>query len=274
MFGHEKGAFTGADRRRIGKFEQCNSGTIFLDEVGDMPLALQAKLLRVLQEQSFERVGGNETVRTDVRLIAATHRDLKGWLEQGRFRADLYYRLSAFKIELPPLRERGDDLPMLVRHYLSALGRELGREVVEVTPAAMDRLREYSWPGNIRELQNVLRQALLRVRGRVLLPEFLPELPHGPERTGPHGNEDPCDRVSDLESFVQRALTAGTTTLLEETQRWMEGILLPLVLEHTQGNRRQAARILGIARQTLRSKLRELGVTIHSSVDLGDSDDS
>ena len=134
LFGHEKGAFTGADRRRIGKFEQCNDGTIFLDEVGDMPLALQAKLLRVLQERTFERVGGNETVRTDVRVIAATHRDLKSWLEDGRFRPDLYYRLSAFNIDLPPLRERGDDLPMLVRHTLRVFGRDLGREVIEVSP--------------------------------------------------------------------------------------------------------------------------------------------
>src|SRR5207244_1554455 len=126
LFGHEKGAFTGADRRRIGKLEQCNGGTIFLDEVGDMPPALQAKVLRALQEQAFERVGGNETVRTDVRLIAATHRDLKAWSEEGRFRPDLYYRLSVFTIDLPPLRERGDDLPMLVHHYLRRYGRDLG----------------------------------------------------------------------------------------------------------------------------------------------------
>jgi DNA-binding NtrC family response regulator len=274
LFGHEKGAFTGADRRRIGKFEQCNHGTIFLDEVGDMPLALQAKLLRVLQEQSFERVGGNETVRTDVRLIAATHRDLKAWLEDGRFRPDLYYRLSAFSVDLPPLRERSDDLPMLVRHYLSRLGRELGREVVEVAPAAMDRLREYSWPGNIRELQNVLRQALLRLRGRVLLSEFLPELPHAPDRVGSRGSLAPCDPDLELKAFVRHRLAGGTTSLLQETQQWMEEIVLPLVLEHTQGNRRQAARILGVARQTLRSKLRELGVTIQSSVDFGDPDES
>ena len=190
LFGHEKGAFTGADRRRIGKFEQCNGGTIFLDEVGDMPLALQAKLLRVLQEQAFERVGGNETVRTDVRLIAATHRDLKAWSEEGRFRPDLYYRLSAFTIDLPPLRERGDDLPMLVRHYLRRFGRELGREVVEVAPAAMDRLRDYSWPGNIRELQNVLRQALLRARGASAAPRVPARTParSGSDRAGGGGD--------------------------------------------------------------------------------------
>ena len=176
LFGHEKGSFTGADRRRIGKFEQCNGGTLFLDEVGDMPPGLQAKVLRLLQEQAFERVGGNETVRTDVRLIAATHRDLKAWSEEGKFRPDLYYRLGVFTIHLPPLRERGDDLPMLVQHYLRRFSRELGREAREVTPEAMERLRAYPWPGNIRELQSVLKQALLRSTGPVLVPAFLPDL--------------------------------------------------------------------------------------------------
>ena len=211
-----------------------------------------------------------------MRLIAATHRDLKAWLDEGRFRPDLYYRLSAFTVDLPPLRERGDDLPMLVRHYLSRLGRELGRGGRRGRPPRRWTvyLREYSWPGNIRELQNVLRQALLRLRGRVLLPEFLPELNQGPARIGAGGASPPLGRGRDLESFIRSRLAAETTTLLEDTQHWMEGVLLPLVLEHTQGNRRQAARILGIARQTLRSKLRELGVTIHSSVDLGDNDES
>src|SRR5207245_8161363 len=162
LFGHEKGAFTGADRRRIGKFEQCHGGTLFLDEIGDMPPATQAKVLRILQEQSFERVGGNETVRTDVRLIAATHRDLTAWSEEGKFRPDLYYRLSVFTIPLPPLRERGDDLPMLVQFYLRRFTRELGREVRKLAPEAMARLRDYSWPGNIGELQTVLKPARLR----------------------------------------------------------------------------------------------------------------
>src|SRR5882672_6200701 len=179
LFGHEKGAFTGADRRRIGKFEQCNGGTLFLDEIGDMPLALQAKILRLLQEQAFERVGGNETVRTDVRLICATHRDLKTWSADGRFRDDMYYRLGVFTIHLPPLRERGDDLPVLVGHFLRRFSRELGREVGEVAPEALERLRAYSWPGNIRELQSVLEQALLRASGPLLVPAFLPELPGG-----------------------------------------------------------------------------------------------
>src|SRR5438270_6938984 len=176
LFGHEKGAFSGADRRRIGKFEQVSGGTLFLDEVGDMPLALQAKILRLVQEQAFERVGGNETVRTDVRLIAATHRDLKAWSGEGKFRPDLYYRLSVFAIHLPPLRDRGDDLPLLVKHYLRRYSRELGREIREVAPEALERLRNGSWPGNIRELQSVLKQALLQASGTILLPAFLPEL--------------------------------------------------------------------------------------------------
>src|SRR3954467_4667849 len=175
LFGHEKGAFTGADRKRIGKFEQVSGGTLFLDEVGDMPLALQSKMLRILQDQTFERVGGNETVRTDVRLIAATHRDLKAWSAEGKFRPDLYYRLGVFTVHLPPLRERDEDLPLLVRHSLRRFSRELGREVREVAPEALDRLRHYPWPGNIRELQSVLKQALLQASGTVLLPAFLPD---------------------------------------------------------------------------------------------------
>src|SRR5438132_4590229 len=144
LFGHEKGAFTGAERRRIGKFEQCNGGTLLLDEVGDMPLALQAKMLRLLQDQAFERVGGNETIRTDVRLIAATHRDLTAWSAEGKFRPDLYYRLGVFTIHLPPLRDRGDDLPLLVQHYLRRISRELEREVCAVDPKALERLRNHS----------------------------------------------------------------------------------------------------------------------------------
>src|SRR6202051_1512381 len=199
LFGHEKGAFTGADRRRIGKFEQCPGGTLFLDEIGDMPLALQAKILRLLQEQSFERIGGNETVQTDVRMIAATHRDLKVWSEEGKFRPDLYYRLNVFTIHLPPLRERGDDLPVLVQHYLRRFSRELGREVQAVAPEALERLRGYSWPGNIRELQSVLKQALLQARGTTLLPAYLPALagePGGSVPASPSAGEDP-----NLEAF-------------------------------------------------------------------------
>jgi nitrogen regulation protein NR(I) len=256
LFGHEKGAFTGADRRRIGKFEQCHGGTLFLDEVGDMPLALQAKMLRVLQEQAFERVGGNETIRTDVRLIAATHRDLEAWSAEGKFRTDLYYRLGVFTIHLPPLRERGDDLPMLVHHYVRRSSRELGREVREVTAEAMERLRGYPWPGNIRELQSVMKQALLRSTGTVLIPAFLPESIGAPRAAA--AAAPPSDDWASLESFIRQRLRAGSNELYQETLRRVEQLLLPLVLQSTSGNKLQAARILGMTRLTLRMKLRGL----------------
>jgi two-component system nitrogen regulation response regulator GlnG len=264
LFGHEKGAFTGAERRRIGKFEQTSGGTLFLDEVGDMPPALQAKLLRLLQDQSFERVGGNETIHTDVRLIAATHRDLKAWSEEGKFRPDLYYRLGVFTIHLPPLRERGEDLPLLVRHYLRRFSRELGREVAEATPEALQRLRGYSWPGNIRELQSVLKQALLRASGAVLLPAFLPELPAGPAAA--QSAATPATGL-DLEGFIRQRLGPDSQDLYAETHREVDRLLLPLVLEYTQGNQHQAARLLGVARQTLRQKLRDLGLHVAHSVE-------
>jgi two-component system nitrogen regulation response regulator GlnG len=270
LFGHEKGAFTGAERRRIGKFEQCHGGTLFLDEIGDMTLATQAKVLRLLQEQAFERVGGNETVRTDVRLITATNRDLEAWSKQGKYRPDLYYRLSVFNIYLPPLRQRGDDLPMLVHHYVRRSNRELGREVREVTAEAMERLRGYPWPGNIRELQSVLKQALLRSTGPVLIPAFLPESIGAP-RTAATATP-PADESESLESFIQQRLRAGSNGLYQETLRRVEQFLLPLVLQSTGGNKLQAARILGMTRLTLRMKLRELGWSDAKSAE-GDEDD-
>jgi two-component system nitrogen regulation response regulator GlnG len=254
LFGHERGAFTGADRKRIGKFEQTSGGTIFLDEVGDMPLALQAKVLRLLQEQVFERVGGNETVRTDVRLIAATHRDLKAWSAEGKFRPDLYYRLNVFAIHLPPLRERGEDLPLLVRHYLRRFSRELGREVREVAPEALERLRGYSWPGNVRELQSVLKQALLQARGTTLLPGHLPAL------GGPPGGAAAVGEGPGLEAFVRLCLASGCGEQYAEAHRRLDRLLLARALEATGGNQQEAARRLGVARETLRRRLRELGV--------------
>src|SRR5262249_8182287 len=149
LFGHERGAFTGAEGRRIGKFEQCSGGTLFLDEIGDMPLLLQPKILRFLQEQTFERVGGNKTVRTDVRVIAPTHRNLKTMVGAEKFRGDLYYRVGVFNVHVPPLRDRDDeDLPLLVRHFVQRFSRELGREVTEVAPETLARLRQWHWPGN------------------------------------------------------------------------------------------------------------------------------
>ncbi|AWM41641.1 Nitrogen regulation protein NR(I) [Gemmata obscuriglobus] len=255
LFGHEKGAFTGADRRRIGRFEQCNGGTLFLDEIGDMPLALQSKLLRVLQEQTFERVGGGETVTTDVRIISATHRDLKTRAADGTFRADLYYRLGVFTVHLPPLRERGDDLALLARYYVRRFGRELGRDVRDVSAEALDRLRAYSWPGNLRELQSVLKQALLRAVGSVLLPTMLPELSTEPPTALP-----PAAPTAGLAEFIGRRLGEGSESLHEEAHRELDKILLPLVMEYTRGNQFQAAKVLGVARQTLRRRLRELQI--------------
>jgi two-component system nitrogen regulation response regulator GlnG len=269
LFGHERGAFTGAERRRIGKFEQCNGGTLFLDEVGDMPPALQAKILRVVQEQAFERVGGNETVRTDVRVIAATHRDLKAWSDEGRFRPDLYYRLGVCAIDLPPLRERGEDLPMLVRFYLRRSSRELGREVREVAPKALERLRRYAWPGNVRELQSVLKQAILRSHGPVLLSDFLPELSDTPRAPAP---ASPPGGGFDPDAFLRQWLGPDARDLYAEVHRELDRLVLPRVLAYTGGNQARAALLLGIARRTLHTKLRELGLHVTHSVEASAGD--
>ncbi len=279
LFGHEKGAFTGADRRRIGKFEQCSGGTLFLDEVADMSPLTQSKMLRFLQEQQFERLGGNETIRTDVRILAATNQELGPLVAQGRFRQDLYYRLSIFTFRLPPLRERGDDLVLLLQHYLRRFNRELGKEVQRVAPETLDLLRQYSWPGNIRQLQSVLKQALLQAAGPILSPDFLPaSLYKGkdetdrlvrPVATSVNPAEE-HDGFPSLGSFIEERLQAGTESLYQETVRRMESLLLTRVLKQTGGNQVQAAKILGIARGSLRTKLRELGISIARTVNMGE----
>ena len=285
LLGHERAAFTGADRRRIGKFEQYTGGTIMLDEVGDMPLALQAKVLRLLQEQSFERVGGNETIRTNVRLIAATHHDLQQQVANGKFRLDLLYRLGVFMIQLPPLRARGEDLPLLALQYVRRFSRELGRDVREIAPETMERLRGYRWPGNIRELQSVLKQAVLRAHGFVLLPSFLPAFPGSrdtardpePVRSAlevPRTAPSPAAIALDLETFVRQRLLDGSRDLYTDTRNFVDRFLLARVLEHTHGNHSAAAEILGIARQTMRMKLRALGITVAHSVELEDDSGS
>jgi two-component system nitrogen regulation response regulator GlnG len=222
-------------------------------------------MLRLLQEQAFERVGGSETIRTDVRLIAATHRDLKAWSAEGKFRPDLYYRLGVFTIHLPPLRERGDDLPLLVQHFLRRFSGELGREVREVAPGALARLRSYSWPGNVRELQSVLKQALLRAHGPLLLPDFLPELPEAPGAPMTSSGEG-----FDPELFLRQRLSPDACNLYVDIHRELDRLLVPRVLEYTGGNMHRAARLLGIARQTLRRKFRELGLHVAHSVEADD----
>jgi len=268
LFGHEKGAFTGADRRRIGRFEQCNGGTILLDEIGDMPLALQPKILRLLQSQTFERVGGSDTIRTDVRVIAASHRDLKARVAEEKFRADLYYRLAVFTIPLPSLRERGDDLLMLVRHYLLRFSRELGRDVNEISAEAFELLRNYSWPGNVRELQSVLKQALLHASGAVLLPAFLPKLGTGEGAPA----VDESSSGLDLAAFIKPRLMPETNNLYAETHDQVDRLLFTLALGYTRGNQRDAARLLGISRQTIRAKMRALGIQVTHSVEASDEE--
>jgi two-component system nitrogen regulation response regulator GlnG len=269
LFGHEKGAFTGADRRRVGKFEQCHGGTLFLDEVGDLHPLTQAKLLRVLQEQRFERLGGNETVQTDVRIIAATNAELEKRAAAGRFRQDLYFRLNVFPIHLPPLRQRGDDLALLVDYFLRRFGRELDKPAPAVPPETLDALRRYDWPGNVRELQSALKQALLQMRGTVLLPEFLPATilrPQNPSTKSQSPGTDLGFGTWDLEVFIQDRIAAGSEDLYAECLNQLERRLLTRILQHTGGNQVQAARILGITRGSLRTKLRALNITIGRSV--------
>jgi two-component system nitrogen regulation response regulator GlnG len=262
LFGHEKGAFTGADRRRIGKFEQCSGGTLFLDEIGDMTPLTQAKLLRVLQDGRFERVGGSDTIEARVRIIAATNRDLGLMAAAGEFREDLYYRLGVVTITLPPLRERAGDLTLLVDHFLKHFSPEMGKEVVQVAPEALELLRRYPWPGNLRELQSVLRQALLRAQGPVLRADFLPPAVRGdaPPEAGPRSDG------FDWEEFVDERLRAGSQDLYAESLSLMERSLVTRVLRHTRGNQLQAAKALGITRGSLRTKIRTLGITIERSV--------
>ncbi|QDU18340.1 sigma-54-dependent transcriptional regulator [Urbifossiella limnaea] len=261
LFGHEKGAFTGADRKRIGKFEQATGGTIFLDEIGDMSPLTQAKVLRLIQEQRFERVGGTETVQTDVRLVAATNSDLEKLVEAGQFRKDLYFRLNVFTIRLPPLGERGDDVVLLVEHYLRRFGRDLGKPVAQLAPEALAALRAYQWPGNVRELQSVLKQALLRMRGSVLAADYLP-----PHVLGLPPTAAPAGAAFDWDAFVADRIAAGSEELYAEAVERMEREVLVRVLRHTGGNQLQAAKILGITRGSLRTKIRALGITINREV--------
>ncbi len=266
LFGHEKGAFTGADRQRIGKFEQCSGGTILLDEIGDMTPATQAKILRLLQEQQFERIGGHESIRTDVRLIAATNRDLEKMVATGEFRGDLYFRLNVFSIRLPPLRDRGDDLRLLTTRFLKQFNIEFKKQVQSIAPAAFDLLFRHRWPGNVRELQGVLKQALLHATGPVLLPENLP----ASLRNAADGEPASAPITSDLVRFIQEQLPTATNNLYADWLAQAERQLFTLVLEHTGGNMSQAARILGLHRTTLRSKLNALGIRLERKIESDD----
>lgn len=255
IFGHEKGAFTDAHRQRIGKLEQVDKGTLFLDEVGDMSPLTQAKLLRVLQDQSFERVGGNTPLKVDVRIIAATNHDLKKLVAEGLFRADLYFRLSVVTIHLPPLRDREDDLRILAEYFLQKYAPEFGKEVRKLAPETLQLMEAYHWPGNVRELESVMKQSLLIARGNVLLPEFLPVL--SVQDSANYLNKDDQYPTS---SIVADRLKSGASDLYATTLHAVEQQLLRQVLEHTEGNQLKASAILGISRVTLRGKLKSLGI--------------
>ena len=259
LFGYERGAFTGADRRRIGKFEQAHQGTLFLDEIGDMTAATQAKILRVLQEQCFERVGGNETIQARARILAATNQDLAKLVAEGRFRKDLYYRLNAVTIQLPPLRDRKEDVAELAHYFLFRLDRELNLDLRAIAPEALELLQGHSWPGNVRELQGVIKQSMLNASGHLLLPDFLPEyLIKRPALVQPPETDLPFD----LSSLIEARLPDAGGRLYEEVLTAVERILFNRVLRFTHGHQSQASELLGISRATLRHKLRTLGIAM------------
>jgi two-component system nitrogen regulation response regulator GlnG len=258
MFGHERGAFTGADRRRIGKFEQCDGGTLFLDEIGDMPLALQAKMLRVLQDQRFERVGGTETVQTRVRLIAATNQDPEAAVAAGRFRPDLYYRLKGATVRVPPLRERAGDVSELAHHFLFRFNRELGTTYRGFDPRVLEWLQRHTWPGNVRELQGVVREAMLYGSGHVILPEFLPDQVR---QASASAAEPASARPSELQVRLESVLEDGAGDSYRRAVEALDRFLLPRALKRAGGNQTQASELLGLSRGTLRQKLRDLGLS-------------
>ena len=259
MFGHERGAFTDARERRLGKFELAHGGTLNLDEIGDMPVDLQTKLLRALQERTIERVGGHEPIAVDVRVLAATNRDLEALMKEGRFREDLYYRLNVVTVHLPPLRERRRDIPLLVEHFLAKYADELGER--GVAPEALDRLVAYDWPGNVRELENVIQRAMVMATGGVILPEHLPIGPVSPAAAA-------VAMDASLEEVIERRLMECVRGLRERRSAnlydlvvgLVEKPLLRAVLRETGGNQLRAAQILGINRNTLRKKLTEHGI--------------
>ena len=268
LFGHEKGAFTGAERRHVGKFEQCNDGTIFLDEIGDMSPLLQSKVLRLLQEQKFERVGGTKTITTNSRIISATNCELEQMIEEGEFRLDLYHRINAVEIHLPPLRERGNDINLLISYFIRRFSKQLGKNVEGVSPDAIQLLRDHHWPGNVRELQGVIRHAILMATSPVIVPENLREKLQGldgsKESTVVADSPDP--QAFGVEAFVQDRIAAGSNDIYAETLEMMERKLITRILSQTNGNQSQAAELLGITRGSLRNKIRSLGIVIEQVV--------
>jgi two-component system response regulator AtoC len=243
LFGHEKGAFTSAATRRLGRFELADKGTLFLDEIGEMPQSVQVKLLRVLQEKEFERVGGCKTVKTDIRIVAATHRSLPELVARGIFREDLYYRLAVVTLEMPPLRERREDIPLLARLFLQKFAQETGRELDDFDPESMSLLEGYQWPGNVRELSNVVERAVVMSTGRMIFPEDLPSgLVPGSDESRP-----PCG-------------AAWQGNSLRDIVKTTECNIIREVLRRNKGNRMKTARDLDMSRRALQYKIEEYGL--------------
>jgi nitrogen regulation protein NR(I) len=266
LFGHERGSFTGADRRRIGKFEQAHGGTVFLDEIGDMTFATQAKILRLLQDGRFQRVGGNDTIETDVRVIAATNRNLEELLKAGRFREDLFYRLNGFSIHLPPLRERMEDLPVLVEYFTKRFNREPERGQPIIPLESMELLESYHWPGNIRELQSAIQYAMVQSVGNLLAPHHFPRALHA--QSSLHAAATGVDhQLSGFVAVVRQLLESGQADIYRQALAVFDRVVLNEVLRHTDWNQVSAAQLLGISRTTLRAKLTALGLELKAEAD-------
>jgi two-component system nitrogen regulation response regulator GlnG len=254
LFGHEKGAFTGADSLRRGRFEQSDGGSLFLDEIGDMSPALQTRLLRVLAEGEFYRVGGQTPIKVDVRVIAATHQDLEARVTSGAFREDLLHRLNVIRIEIPPLRARREDIPDLLRHYLGMAARELGVEAKTLTPPAEQLLVACDWPGNVRQLVNACRRLTVLAAGREIKTADIPADLGGASGDAAVGS----DWTQMLAHWAQRELELGSRRLLDEALPEFERTLIRTALTRAGGRRQDAAKLLGWGRNTLTRKMREL----------------
>ena len=254
LFGHEKGAFTGADSRRIGRFEQANGGTLFLDEIGDMSPGLQTRLLRVLAESEFYRVGGQAAIKVDVRVIAATNQDLARAVKESRFREDLYHRLNVIRINTPPLRQRRDDIPLLLQHYLAEAGQELGAPAKSLDADAMESLQSFNWPGNVRQLVNATRRLTVTAPGSVITSQDIPGDLGGSE--SPQRGAREWTRV--LAAWAEGQIASGDQPLLETALPEFEKTLIEIAMARTNGHRQEAAKLLGWGRNTLARKMKAL----------------
>ncbi len=266
LFGYEKGAFTGATYRKVGKIEQAHKGTVFLDEIGDMPFSIQAKILRLLQEKNIERLGGRESIPVDVRILAATNRDLESALEQGRFREDLYYRLKVVTIPLPPLRDRQSDILLLTEYFLFRFVAELGMENPGITPEAMETMSSYHWPGNIRELSNTIQKALIFNRGTPIRPEDITQAISA-QRPDKNIRQD-TEHV--IRQWAHATISTGNEkNLFDSCMDYIAGVLISEALKLTAGNRTRAAELLGLSRPTLHAKIEKYGIRLETSVKNG-----